>query len=518
MDNNKEDDIFVLELPLSVEKWQSDLLDRRYEYLRQIYNYAQRKLIRQYIYLVQTEEYKKCKTKKDKSSFFAKHEFWFDGIKCPITFSEFGIKKYVTKLCKLKVSSGMTYKDFGLNSSHLEVLGANMWAAWDKKIYGKGERINIKRHGCLNTFSVRRKSGYFGGLKVILDGNEIYLFLDMNGKKGEKDKKEIKLTVKIGKMTEYEMQALKNGIENIRMVTIARKLIRGKYKYYVQFAIKDEKPKKGRKLGKGSVGIDVGPSTVAVSSLHGVEINMLAEKCDDIHRKVRLIQRKMDRSSRASNPQNYNEDGTIKKVRGQKLKWARSKNYMRLRNEKRELMRKQAAIRKLSHNIDTNKLLELGDTFVVEDNPISSWTKRASGIRKGKNGKNLSNKRYGKSVANHAPAAYVEILKNKVESLGGKFIKVDTKNGASGYDFTTGEYTKHGVEKRKVTLSNGNVHQRDMLAAFNLQHLNYEDGELKSYNVEEMEKDYPTFCRLEKEEIKRYTSGQKTSHKSTVGY
>ena len=44
---------FVLTLPLKVEKWQADILDKRYELLRQTYNMVQRKLLRQYIYFSQ---------------------------------------------------------------------------------------------------------------------------------------------------------------------------------------------------------------------------------------------------------------------------------------------------------------------------------------------------------------------------------------------------------------------------------------------------------------------------------
>lgn len=224
----------------------------------------------------------------------------------------------------------------------------------------------------------------------------------------------------------------------------------------------------------------------------------------------------MDRSRRATNPENYQEDGQIKMDKN--LVWKYSKHYIKLKSKRKELMRKNAAIRKINHNIDANLLLNLGDTFIVENNPVSAWAKRAKGIRKSKKGKNMSNKRYGKSIGNHAPSTFVTILKNKVESLGGKFKEVSTKNGASGYDFTNGKYTKHDVRQRKIKLSNGNTHQRDMLAAFNLQHLNYESENLKDYNVNEMNLDYPIFCRLESEEIARYKNGQKPSHKSTVGF
>ena len=68
-----EKEFFVIELPLKIEKWEADLINKRYELLRSIYNYAQNKLLRQFKYFEQMTEWKNCKTKKDKSDFFKKH-------------------------------------------------------------------------------------------------------------------------------------------------------------------------------------------------------------------------------------------------------------------------------------------------------------------------------------------------------------------------------------------------------------------------------------------------------------
>lgn len=57
-----------------------------------------------------------------------------------------------------------------------------------------------------------------------------------------------------------------------------------------------------------------------------------------------------------------------------------------------------------------------------------------------------------------------------------------------------------------------------MLAAFNLQHLNYESDKLKDYDIKQMKLDYPIFCKLDNKEIEKYKIGQKQSYKSTVGY
>ena len=54
-------------------------------------------------------------------------------------------------------------------------------------------------------------------------------------------------------------------------------------------------------------------STPAVSSESDVKILELADKVQNIENQKRLLLRKMDRSKRATNPNNFNEDGTIKK-------------------------------------------------------------------------------------------------------------------------------------------------------------------------------------------------------------
>lgn len=534
-----EKENFVVELPLKVEKWQADLLDKRYELLRGIYNYVQSKLLRQFRYFEQMSEWKKCKTKKDKQRFMETHPFTIKGFKKPIILCKmkskdieadvYGVTNFVEQIVKNKVSADKTYKDFGINTTNINALAQHIWSAWEKKLYGKpkiikdkktGEfikipnKIHFKKSGDINTISLREKKGNFTGLDVDLE--HMVLYFNTNGKRGTKSKK-ITLPIVFSNPTEYEMYALKNGIESVRVVTIVRKLIRGKYKFYVQFTIEGEKPQKGRTLGKGEVGVDVGPSTIAVSSLNGVQINTLAEKCDNIEHACKLLERKMDRSKRATNPQNYNDDGTIKKIRGKKIKWNYSNRYIKTRNKKRELHRKQAAIRKLQHNIDCNELLKLGKIFIVENNPISAWQRKATETKINKKGKYQSKKRFGKSIANHAPAMFITILENKVKSLGGQLIRVDIKNAASRFDFTNSDFVEHKLNERKITLSNGNTHQRDLLAAFNLQHLRYNDENLKNYNIEDMERDYPIFCKLETIEINKFINNQK-SHKSTVGY
>lgn len=86
----------------------------------------------------------------------------------------------------------------------------------------------------------------------------------------------------------------------------------------------------------------------------------------------------MDRSRRYTNPQNYNEDGTIKKPpKGQRFSWYKSKKYIQLAGKVRELERKNADIRKYQHTCLANWILSLGDTVYVEQMNFSGLQRRA---------------------------------------------------------------------------------------------------------------------------------------------
>ena len=55
------------------------------------------------------------------------------------------------------------------------------------------------------------------------------------------------------------------------------------------------------------------------------------------------------------------------------------------------------------------------------------------------------------------------------------------------------------------------------LAAFNLQHLKYDEAEAKQYDTGAMAADYERFCQLEQEEIQRYKNKEKKDNRGTIG-
>jgi hypothetical protein len=118
---------------------------------------------------------------------------------------------------------------------------------------------------------------------------------------------------------------------------------------------------------------DIGTQTIAYTSDKEVGLKNLAERGSAIitnERKERRLNRAMDRSRRTTNPEYYNDDGTIKKG---KKNWKYSKRYRKLKARHQELCRINAINRHLAIREDVNHLRSLGDIFVTRRDLARSY-------------------------------------------------------------------------------------------------------------------------------------------------
>ena len=261
-------------------------------------------------------------------------------------------------------------------------------------------------------------------------------------------------------------------------------------------------------IGQGPVGIDIGPQTIAYAANGEVKLLELADRVQNIEREKRLLQRKLDRSRRATNPDNFNPDGTVR--RGVKLTWRKSKRYMAIQKELSYLQQKQAEIRKRQHNELANHLLSLGDSFYVEDMSWLSLTHRAKETEiSEKTGRYKRKKRFGKSVANKAPAMLIEMLNQKLLSRSREgVVKVPTSVRASQYNHITDDYQKKPLSQRWNIMPDGKRIQRDLYSAFLLQHMN---TALDGFDLPSLQRDYEIFEQLHDKEIERLRHSPKTN-------
>lgn len=226
----------------------------------------------------------------------------------------------------------------------------------------------------------------------------------------------------------YQQEALKCGVKYCRIV---RSWVGTKWKYYAQLVLEGYPPIKCDSNGvikhpvkQGRIGIDIGTQTIAfcgkgVCDLRVLAPSAIAEARNGLTKEIARIMRQMDRSRRAMNPQYFNKNGTIKRLKRkngykQICHWNYSKNYYRLLYRLRNLNRKLAAVRKAEHYILANELLTYGNEFVVEDMNYKALQKRSKKTKTNpKTGRAHSKKRFGKSIGRCAPALFITILGQK---------------------------------------------------------------------------------------------------------
>nr|WP_027871183.1 hypothetical protein [[Eubacterium] cellulosolvens] len=197
-------------------------------------------------------------------------------------------------------------------------------------------------------------------------------------------------------------------------------------------------------------------SMIPIGKKYGVDAVFALTKAEDIWRG-------MDRSKRASNPQNYNDDGTVKK--GCKT-WKYSNHYKKLRARHAELCRINAVNRKLAINEDVNHLRSLGDVFVTEPKNTSKLMKRAMETTKNDKGRFNRKKRFGKSIKNRCPGGFQSNVEKKFKATGGTYIEVPNNYRASQYDHTADDYIKKKLSDRFFKLRDGTEVQRDWYSSF----------------------------------------------------
>ena len=154
------------------------------------------------------------------------------------------------------------------------------------------------------------------------------------------------------------------------------------------------------------MGCDIGTQTIAYTSNTEVGLENLAERGNSIQRVERqeaLILQAMERSRRAMNPNNYNENGTVKK--GHK-RWIFSKRYQKLRQRHQKLCRIAAENRALAiRREQVNHLRSLGDCFITE--PPNAKKLQKEQIQENpvdKNGRMKRKSASGRSIKIVAPA------------------------------------------------------------------------------------------------------------------
>lgn len=479
---------FIVQFPLKTEKYQEDILDKRFEMGIQIYNSLVNITQKRYKEMIKTKTYRNLVSQlsgdktKDKPIWEQINE-----IRKQFGMSEYSFYNDVKRI----------QHHFSKNIDALTArsIASNLWKAYEKLFYGNGEHVHYKRYDSLNSLEgITNTQGIrFRDDMLLWNGLRIPVVIDYNNY--------------------YENQALKSEIAYCRIV---RKFVRKKNKYYVQIVFKGTPPIKvdnetgevKHYIGEGDVGIDIGTSTIAYSSSTDVKILELADKVQNIEDEKRRLLRKMGRSRRATNPDNYNEDGTIKKQGKKRVVWNKSNHYLEYQNQLKELYRKQAEVRKYQHECLANEIISLGDNIYIEKMNFQGLAKRSTKTEKNDKGRFKRKKRFGKSIANRAPSMLLEIIDRKLSYYGKRLIKIDTWSAkASQFNHFDGTHNKKKLSQRWNDF-NGIRVQRDMYSAFLIMNV---AEDLKSFDINKCNERFENFYKLHNLEVDRLTGHKNLS-------
>ena len=224
-------------------------------------------------------------------------------------------------------------------------------------------------------------------------------------------------------------------------------------RYYVQLALEGipfHKPK--HPVGSDTVGMDLGPSTLAIvprESTPRLEL-LCAELAPDVQA-IRRLQRQMDRQRRANNPENFDEQGRIKKQGKRRLTWKHSQRFLATRRRKATRERRLAAHRKCLHGRLVHEIVAMGKTIITEK---VSYRARPQ--------------QFGKSVGLRAPGMFIALLKRTVARTGGTLVEVSTRSTKlSQFCHGCGQFVKKPLWQRwhECLCGIGPI-QRDLYSAF----------------------------------------------------
>ena len=244
------------------------------------------------------------------------------------------------------------------------------------------------------------------------------------------------------------------------------------YHYYVNIYLEGDAPAEFESP-KNDIGIDPGVSTIAANRENKCFLFELAPDTRQYGKSICVLERKMDKSKRISNPNKFNADGTV--IKNNKDRWVFSGKYYQTLWKMRTLYRKKSAYTKQSHNIQIKEILKEGCSIIVEKMNFSALQKRAKKTERSETPTNINGKvvykfkkkkRFGKSLNNRAPSSFLTLLKEKAVRYGGSYSEIRTQSyKATQYNHVTDTCKVIPLSQRFKMVGEYQV-QRDLYSAF----------------------------------------------------
>lgn len=413
---------FVTEIPLAVSPSQEVILLARLEAARQVYNACLGESLKRLARMRESKAYQATRKlpKGPKGSPEAKTRTQaFRAVREAHGFDEYPLHAYA-------VQFGHSWIGEHLDSLTIQAVATRAFKAVNE--YALGKKGNPRFKGKNQFDSVEGKNNTSGILwrdgVVKWSGLELTALIPAND------------------------PVISHGLScRIKYVRLVRRKLNGRNRFYVQLVNEGQpyrKPKHA--LDQGVVGLDLGPSTIAVVGENDAFLEQFCPELSDKQKQIRCLQRQLDRQQRANNPDNYNPAGTVKK--GAKT-WSESARQKRTQAKLADLHRRLAAHRKSLHGQMVNRVLAMGDTFKLEKLSYRAFQRR-----------------YGKSVGQRAPGMFVSHLRRKAGSAGGAVDEFPTRSTRLSQTCHCSTIEKKPLSQRWHICVCGVMGQRDLYTAF----------------------------------------------------
>ena len=433
---------FVTEIPLKVSLSQETVLLKRLEAGRRVYNACLGEALRRAKVLRQSPLYQAAREmpagEKESPERKARSKA-FTQARRAAGFGEYDLHGYAKQF-------GCSYLGDHLDSLVVQAVASRAYHAVNDYMLGKKGRPRFK--GWNQFDSVEGKTNTSG---LRWKDNQV-VWNVLGGRK-----------LTLAPIIPAEDDVIEHGLScPVKYVRIVRRKLNGRSRFYVQLVGKGRPYQKPENpLGQGTVGLDIGPQTVAIVSQTGAALKLFAAELEKRDAEIQALQRQIERQRRANNPDNYYPDrwerskggkGWVRK-RGQSRPGQRTwvvSNRQRA-NQKRlaELHRRQAAHRKSLHGRLGNEILGMGDQISLEKLSYKA-------LQKG----------YGRSTQFRAPGKFVKMLRRKAESAGGVTHEFPTHTTRLSQVCLCGAVEKKPLSQRWHRCACGVVMQRDLFSAF----------------------------------------------------
>ena len=490
----------VLELPLFTEKWQEDELDKKFECARRIYNQMLSHNLKKYNEMIKTKEWRslkeivkeelssgsKKKSERLKAAYARTNEILREN-----GFSEFDFLSQAVQFSK--------YYQKHISSTVASMsIGKPMWAAFEKLLFGNGEKVAFKKFDTLNSIASDNKSA----IRLLQDEDGRYYIFCSNRKAKARP-----LTMYIkGPNTVYDREMIS---AKTKVVRIVRKIEKGRKRFYVQLTVEaapfiklDAEGNLKHPIGTGEVGIAIWRGILyAVSDTKILRVNM-SPNANEFAEKREELSREIEHLRRVNNPQNFNEDGTIKKGiigkdgKRHRLQWRESNHYKKKVAELKELHRKHTVEKDLLRNKVILELLSMGDVFHFADTSFLTTKPEWNEEEPLPNSEYKKKKARRRAIQEFAPAMMLTKLDMKLANRNLEPIYRHTLPDSLywyRHDKGISDETLFAGESIEV---NGTIVNQTMYRAFLIRHF---DNEIKGlYDQKALEEEWEKFIAIVK--------------------